>query len=484
MTTQGRPFKISALFLFALAVIAVLSIRYQTINFISGSLWAEDGPVFYEQAVQMGLRSLVEPYAGYLHIYPRVFALLSLTTSIQLIPYAFFSGWLLALFVLWWGTKQILGDRRVDVAFSAAVVLLCLLQPHRGETLLSLTNAQWWLAPVLAMVIAMPDRFSHKSIPLIMVLSLTGPFSIILMPLALFQGVRTRHWKILSPIFIGGIIQSFFLAATTRSQQTLDTNIESWITAARIFLTFGSYSPIIITCASAIWISAAYLIVRGGWSYRVIMLCGLATYAAALYTMKGMPQEISPVGSGSRYFVIPYALLVIGAAIAYRTNKAVSVSSLVMIAAIFMLSYWPAQQALLNYQSFAKLARYEKQLTIPIAPVFSGSPGYSIRTISSGISQEPSNAIYANGLFLLSGNICEGSRHVGIAADVSMSKEGDVSALWSDIGSEETDKFSRYYPAGPQRIQMAFKKSKRSKAISIELPEGSTVLGDVKIYCM
>ncbi|MGA2654651.1 MAG: hypothetical protein ABSF18_01560, partial [Gammaproteobacteria bacterium] len=61
-------------FLTMLVVFICIFLRFSTEYSVSDYLWAEDGQVFLTQALQMGLNSLWEPYAGYLHLYPRLFA--------------------------------------------------------------------------------------------------------------------------------------------------------------------------------------------------------------------------------------------------------------------------------------------------------------------------------------------------------------------------------------------------------------------------
>ena len=52
--------------------------------------WAEDGAVFYQQAHEFGfLHSVLIPYSGYVHLFPRLIAGLSLLLPLSFVPLFF-----------------------------------------------------------------------------------------------------------------------------------------------------------------------------------------------------------------------------------------------------------------------------------------------------------------------------------------------------------------------------------------------------------
>ena len=56
--------------------VLVTIFRLDDFNFFWGKyLWAEDGNEFLNNAFQMGFSSLLKPYSGYLHLYPRLISL-------------------------------------------------------------------------------------------------------------------------------------------------------------------------------------------------------------------------------------------------------------------------------------------------------------------------------------------------------------------------------------------------------------------------
>lgn len=66
-----------ALLLFLGLAAALLELRFAAPGPIAQYLWAEDGSIFINQAHTLGLAALWQPYAGYLHLYPRLVALLA-----------------------------------------------------------------------------------------------------------------------------------------------------------------------------------------------------------------------------------------------------------------------------------------------------------------------------------------------------------------------------------------------------------------------
>ena len=53
-------------------IVAVLFVARRPASFFAPQFWAEDGTVFYSGEVVHGVRTLFQPYAGYLHVVPRL----------------------------------------------------------------------------------------------------------------------------------------------------------------------------------------------------------------------------------------------------------------------------------------------------------------------------------------------------------------------------------------------------------------------------
>jgi len=81
---------------FFFLVLVVLFMKIGDVNFLDGRyLWAEDGNVFVNGALSMGWESIFNPYAGYIHLYPRLISFFAVQLDLRFLPIVFFSslGW-------------------------------------------------------------------------------------------------------------------------------------------------------------------------------------------------------------------------------------------------------------------------------------------------------------------------------------------------------------------------------------------------------
>src|SRR5207244_8245327 len=109
------------------------------------TLWAEDGAVFYEDAVRHPLREIVlRSYAGYAHVLPRIVAATGSHLSLE--SYAAFVAVLtttlvslLALFVFYASAPLLRSPLRQGVLAGAMLVLAVL----PVEVLGAICNLQW-----------------------------------------------------------------------------------------------------------------------------------------------------------------------------------------------------------------------------------------------------------------------------------------------------------------------------------------------------
>lgn len=151
--------------------------------FYSPQFWAEDGTVFFQQAQTMGAAALWEPSAGYLHTVLRLVAWLAAWCDPALAPalYIAAAGGL-TLYVAA-RTQSVRFPLSPSIGYAMAVVLV----PDAFEVLLNLTNVQWVLAGGLLLVLIArePERPGQRvhDIGAVLLLGLTGPFVIALVPL-------------------------------------------------------------------------------------------------------------------------------------------------------------------------------------------------------------------------------------------------------------------------------------------------------------
>lgn len=474
--------------LFILAAITIMAFRYGTLHYVSNSLWAEDGPVFYQDASEYGLASLLKPYAGYLHLYPRLVAILSMVFPASLIPFVFFGGWLASIVLLFWTLRRALADRPHYAALAFIIPLLAIMQPHSGETFLSLTNAQWWLASSLAVIASMPWMFGRRVTPIAVVLSLTGPFSVLIFPVAAIQCWRHKRYALLIAMAVGAAAQVAMLLSNPRPSQELDQNIYHWLSNIELFFTFGGASTFVTTISVVFWVGFLISMIRPAAGSYALISCAFFIYAASMYSLKGMPAEISPINNAARYFVIPYTLIVIAALINMRIEKPLYVLPCIALVAVFIGSFHKSTQADMNYSAYAKLSAFERRIMIPIAPFVEGQQGFYIHVNNSA----PKAATAANpvpledGRALIAKGICAGKRGVGFAADLTVNPAGYVTLYWKDDNDTEYKSVRRWYSKGSQRIQFAFPKGKRPVELQIHstTPITSASLSNAVTACL
>jgi len=191
--------------------------------------WAEDGTVFFQDAFNLGLWStILQPASGYLHSFPRLVAGFSLLFPMVQAPLVFN----LAAFVIQLlPALYLLSPRMVRIIPSfparAVAALLYISLPASYETHVNLTNSHWHLA-LIAICILVAEQAAGRLVRTLEIFtaalfSLTGPFSILFLPLLaprlleIVKGARPRHSRIV-PVIIaaGGLIQLGYASASER----------------------------------------------------------------------------------------------------------------------------------------------------------------------------------------------------------------------------------------------------------------------------
>ncbi|MEL7940542.1 hypothetical protein [Pseudomonas delhiensis] len=126
-TSLDRRGRIALYLGVTLALLVLLALRLGNPNLITASLWAEDGRIFMEQASH-GLESVWTVYAGYIHLYPRLAALIARAAPLLSTPLIFNLAWLCAYLAAAWALLHY-ALRHTDSPLVAA--LLCLAFTNR-----------------------------------------------------------------------------------------------------------------------------------------------------------------------------------------------------------------------------------------------------------------------------------------------------------------------------------------------------------------
>jgi len=342
---------------------------------------------------------------------------------------------------------------------------MILLQPHSGETFFNITNAQWFLT--LALIILLIDkgyRVNHKNFLVLTLLGLTGPFSLLLLPILFLNSIVKRDLKenYLKYLIIlaTALIQIYFIIQSDRVGGEVDTNIIHWLKSCHIFVTFGTKSFFTILSIFVWIIVSIYLIKFLCDVYKkqfsdnqingfLIVIGMFIIYFGGLWSFKQFPLALHPLGGGARYFVLPYALFLISLPLLIKHTRVLYVV-LFLIFIIDIKQFTKIYRPSLNYQSFVWFARYNKNLNIPINPQLETYPGWHIqinndktlKTIKSFVISNENlslvNAEKSDDKFRsitndmqLSFGIPEGfknSSHIGVEININRQQEG-----WSQI---------------------------------------------------
>ena len=167
-----------------LAVLATLLFLRRPDALLDPQLWAEDGSVFLLGQDAAGAAALLEPYMGYLHTLPRLTAWAAAT----LLDVAWWPAFYNAVaFAAWLALLARIFSRRLALPHKPWLAAGVLLAVQTPEIYLNVTNVQWAGALLLVQqsLIARPRTMRERvaDLALILLLGLTGPFIIALLPL-------------------------------------------------------------------------------------------------------------------------------------------------------------------------------------------------------------------------------------------------------------------------------------------------------------
>ncbi len=276
--------------------------------FLSPQFWAEDGRNWYADAYNHGiLFSLTTPENGYFQTFSRLIAILSQTLPLKFGPILFLAAACVvqittAVFIISPRMSGIVPSRnwRILLAF------LYLAIPHSWEIHTNITNSQWHLA-LLACLILLAEPAVTKAgkifdIAMCMFAALSGPFSVLLLPISLIQIFRRKNTMSIAFFTIllaAGAIQSwaYFTAGRTVPPH-LEAGVEYffWIVSRHLLISpliggrgFERLAPTMLwSYVTAVLVTivgtgtALYAFVRGRPEIRLVMIFAVLIVCAAL----------------------------------------------------------------------------------------------------------------------------------------------------------------------------------------------------------
>lgn len=281
---------------------------------------------FYDSQV-FGLSAVFLPYNGYLHLAPRLIALVgSLFDPLWIPTWYVYSSLALTLYVA--GRTQ---SPRLPFPTHAGYALAVALVPDVPDGLMNPTNLQFILVGGLILLLCSRDpstlREAIHDVVATIILGLTGPFSIVLSPFFLVRAWLRKSpasWILASIVFASGCIQLYLVRAHpvpmapgldgpvawnyvlspfgARLGGSLFTGIFFWRHPSVLSLNLAGAAVIIIV---------GYLASRRGNHLleRIAFgACCLLLLASALFRQRTNLPPMSAFGYGSRYFYAPQLL--------------------------------------------------------------------------------------------------------------------------------------------------------------------------------
>jgi hypothetical protein len=522
-------------FLLVLAT-AVLIPRLDGLTYIPGQyLWAEDGPIFINQTQAMGVAALWTPYAGYLHTYQRVVAQVADALTLVQRPPVFLVGWLIAYLFMCAALIRRMHALGVGVVPLAVLVSLVSLQPHYRENFFNLTNSQWLLGAGYSILVltraatGRPPSLAESG--LLIVLGLSGPYCIILVPALLLTAVLRHGFtarafqanrRLLTIVIACAAVQVGVLATSERATPAGPGSQPSeWAFSFALMAGFGADDPVTVGAAVMFWALLASMFVRGRESRRgrgerevlpVVFLVVAATIVlAGQYTTRSNLMGIVAHGGGNRYTWIPYVLAFSSATLASARFPAGRAMLFVLAAILCYGNFQKVPGPNLQFASFANFARHAS-VTIPIEPQWPVYPGWHVEGRPSGERPVYQQAIdldsfaahragvtmSGDGLqidaehpdpALLSsvGLDCRRARDVAVEIDLDRSTGGWMQLFWAGDGAfDESSSLRRWYPGGVVKAQFAFPNQPGGTFIRFDPLEtpGRAVLHRVTAYCL
>lgn len=516
-----------------LAATASLYLRIDQFHHLaSRHLWAEDGNVFLNDA-SAGWATLWRPYAGYIHLYPRLIALISQCVELINRPNILICGWLISYALLVHAIARLMRSVGASPIHTAAAVALVSLQPQNGEVLFNITNSQWMMGAALFTIAVTPQQGTTRTSPLklgvVALMGLTGPFSILLAPIIILYLWHRPTWRgnrsLYAVIVATSVIQAWVLLSSGRATQPgTIAPFSEWLATLSRQLTLGAGKPITYVAALLFLSLSSYLLLKtpkdspARQTSVAAMISFLAITQASAYAIKDAPILTSPLSSGSRYNWIPYTLIILyGIVISARADKK---TRLLLMAAVSLISMKATKATIVEELQFESYARFSeiKPVIIPINPVWNMYPGWHIsarpRTaiqskadidtdfpaslLRKDLSSTSISTVEDKNILIKSesgiehavldtGDRCRNHLSVGLEIDLKRDNDGFVTLRWSESeGFPEQNSLKRWYPNGTITTQFAFQRGHQSRFLQITPMDrqGTTLIHSIRVYCL
>lgn len=370
--------------------------------------WGDEASWFADAYANGAIHSIFLPQAGYLCVASKLAVIPALHVPLLYAPVVFglFAAGTHALMAAFLLTRRLahIGNLQTRMLLCALWIIL----PNAGE-IDSLNNTQWMLAVLGAAVLVSSTpktiRWRIFDIASIALISVTGPFCVLLFPLAIaWWIIRRNNWTIVLACMLaaGSCVQLLTLRHYLNPcvPRKILSPLLMRLSAGQIFLfgtlnggnilphatiTTSGVTPVAALVVIAGVSMTAYALLKGPLELKVFIAFAGLVFAASIRRLHCDPgwdwQSMMTVGYAIRYWYIPrlavFAVLVwlIG-----KNHKAwIRVTSTLVILLVTASAFanwrypaWPYQDFRRYALSFERAAK-GTQITIPVNP-----PGWKI----------------------------------------------------------------------------------------------------------
>lgn len=411
-----RPWQHAAAFLFAFAVI--VSRRPDAI--FHAQFYAEDGHFWYAEAYNLGWwPALFHTFGGYFQPLPRLVASLALLAPLSTVPLLFN---LVAIFFRVLPVNLLLTSRSSawgSLQFRIFLAAMYLILPNCTEMSYGLTNAQWPLAlsTFLLLVAPIPPSRAQRVFDFLIMLlcGVTGPFSIFLLPIAVYLAWKQPdNWRRVPVVIftLTCIIQSWamlVLAPAARAHRALGATPQLFarLLAGQVYFGAllgtnglaaqpGPWLTIFLVCV-AIGGSVFVLIcaLRSPTSIKLFLAFSAAVFAAGLMNPFEWDHPTVPVWvvyagvPGLRYWFFPMLGFAWALLFGYRSSVApVKVISVTLLCLMCFGIFRDWRHRTLDETNFAaSVQRFQAAPAGSVVSIPEQPQGWNMQLIKHGATQ-------------------------------------------------------------------------------------------------
>ena len=312
---------------FVVLVAALLALR-KPWALHTPQLHAEDGTIFLTQNDGWGAVAIVRPYMGYLLLLPRLIAwTASHVADVAWWP-AIYNG---AAFAIAVAMIARLASPRLAVPGKPWLALAFAFVAHTGEVFFTITNLHWLTAFFLLqhVLMARPATWRQRGVDLAILglVGLTGPFSIVFLPLFAWRAWRDRHGDALAALLVVAAcagVQAWFVVTTgvRFDYQSLPFHPGMFfaVVGARLvtWSVLGAGGALALPVAALAAIGGGFVLALLVWALRPgplravrapIVAAFVLILASVVYRLRPDTWDMPNIVNGDRYFYVPRVLL-------------------------------------------------------------------------------------------------------------------------------------------------------------------------------